>query len=44
MLPEYFLARMKAQWDEAGGRILLGYKKGGEAFMLLSIGFQLVGS
>ena len=34
---------MKAQWDEGGGRILLGDNTGGGAVMLRPITFQSVG-
>jgi hypothetical protein len=35
---------VKAQWDESGGRILLGDNTGGEAVMLRPIRFQCVGA
>jgi hypothetical protein len=40
---ECFLAGMKAQWDEDGGRILLGDNTGGRAVMLRPIEFQYAG-
>ena len=37
---EFFLAGVKAQWDEGGGRILLANKAGGGALVLLEFGLQ----
>jgi hypothetical protein len=34
---------MKAQWDEGGGRVLLGDNTGGGTFMLWPIRYQCVG-
>jgi hypothetical protein len=41
--PHFFVAVLKAQGDEVGGRILLGEKKGGGAVMLSPIWFQCAG-
>jgi hypothetical protein len=40
---EFFRAVVKAQWDEGGGRLLLGDNTGGGAVMLRPVGFQRVG-
>ena len=40
---EFFLAGVNAQWDESGGRILLGDNTGIETIMQRPIGFQCVG-
>ena len=39
---EFFHTDMKAQWDEGGGRILLGDKTVGGAVMLRQIGFRQI--
>jgi hypothetical protein len=40
---KFFLAGMKAKWDEAGGRILLGDNTGGRIVLLQPIRFKWVG-
>jgi hypothetical protein len=40
---EFFLAGMKAHWDEGGRRILLGDNTGSGAVMLRPVRFQCVG-
>jgi len=41
--PNFFLAVMRAQCDNGGGRILLGDNKGGGAVMLRAIRVKYVG-
>ena len=43
MRAEFFLAGMKARWEDGGGRILLGDKRGGRAFVLRPTNFHCVG-
>lgn len=40
---EFFLAQIKARWDECSGRMLLGDNTAGGAVMLRPIRFQCVG-
>lgn len=43
MGPEFFRVEIKVQWDEGGGRILLGDVTGGGAVMLPLNVFQFLG-
>jgi len=41
--PVFFLATVKAQWEQGGGRILLGVDTGGGAVTLWPIRFRCAG-
>ena len=43
MCVELFIARLKTQWEEGGGRLLLGNNTGGGAVMFWPIRFQCAG-
>ena len=43
MHAEFFLAKMKTQYEESGGRTMLGDGIGGWKFMLPAIRFQCFG-